>query len=155
MEIGRKSIGKCEVREYISLTQQQMENEVSVLNGLKLVSAKRPAALSAIQFRRNKLIVKLNDQIQLAKAMKDGSTYAPMRTRTIKNRETGEVRQIEVAKKVKAWFFTADSGKVCVQLRYGSKTIDFSKGKNSVEVSSSTPEFDTKSRFPGFLPPRP
>ena len=82
---------------------------MSVLNGLKLVSAKRPAALSAIQFRRNKLSIKLNDQIQLAKALKDGTTYAPIRTRNIKNSETGEVRQIEVAKKVRPWFFTADS----------------------------------------------
>ena len=56
---------------------------MSVLNGLKLVSAKRPAALSAIQFRRNKLSIKLNDQIQLAKALKDGTTYAPIRTRNI------------------------------------------------------------------------
>ncbi len=51
---------------------------MSVLNGLKLVSAKRPAALSAIQFRRNKLSTKLNDQIQLAKALKDGTTNASM-----------------------------------------------------------------------------
>ena len=90
---------------------------MSVLNGLKLVSAKRPAALSAIQFRRNKLSLKLNDQIQLAKALKDGTIFAPMRTRNIKDSETGEVRQIEVAKKVRPWFFTADSGKVVVQLR--------------------------------------
>jgi hypothetical protein len=111
---------------------------MSVLNGLKLVSAKRPAALSAIQFRRNKLSMKLNDQIQLAKALKDGTTYAPMRTRNIKNGETGEVRQIEIAKKVRPWFFTADSGKVVVQLRYGSKVIDIAKGKNSIEVNDGS-----------------
>jgi hypothetical protein len=111
---------------------------MSVLNGLKLVSAKRPAALSAIQFRRNKLSIKLNDQIQLAKALKDGTTYAPMRTRNIKNGETGEVRQIEISKKVRPWFFTADNGKVVVQLRYGSKVIDIAKGKNSIEVNDGS-----------------
>jgi hypothetical protein len=73
-----------------------MENEMSVLNGLKLVSAKRPVALSAIQFRRNKLSIKLNDQIQLAKALKDGTTYAPIRTRNIKNSETGVAAKLNV-----------------------------------------------------------
>ena len=48
------------------------------------------------------------------------------------------MRQIEVAKKVRPWFFTADSGKVVVQLRYGSKVIDIAKGKNSIEVNDGT-----------------
>lgn len=109
---------------------------MSVLNGLKLVSAKRPTALAPIQVRRNKLIVKLMDQIALATALRDGVTYAPKRLRTIKNKESGEVRSVEVAKTVRPWFFTAESGKVVIQLRYGSKVVDIAKGKNSVEVSN-------------------
>lgn len=109
---------------------------MSVLSSLKLISAKRPSALAPIQVRRNKLINKLMEQVALASALKDGTTYAPKRMRNIKNGETGEIRSVEVAKRVRQWWFTADSGKVCVQLRYGSKTIEFAKGKNSVEVSS-------------------
>lgn len=109
---------------------------MSVLSSLKLISAKRPSALAPIQVRRNKLINKLMEQIALASALKDGTTYAPKRMRNIKNGETGEIRSVEVAKRVRPWFFTADSGKVVVQLRYGSKVIDFAKGKNSVEVSN-------------------
>jgi len=108
---------------------------MSVLSGLKLINAKRPSALAPIQVRRNKLINKLMEQIALATAMQNGMIYAPKRLRNIKNAETGEVRSVEVAKRVRPWFFTADSGKVVVQLRYGSKVVDFSKGKNSVEVS--------------------
>ena len=113
-----------------------MEINMSVLNGLKLVSAKRPAALAPIQICRNKLMVNLSEQIGLAKALKDGSTYAPMRLRTLRNKESGEVRSVEVAKRLRQWWFTADSGKVVIQLRYGSKVVDFAKGKNSVEVSN-------------------
>lgn len=109
---------------------------MSALNGLKLVSAKRPTALAPIQVRRNKLCGKLTEQIALATALRDGGTYAPKRLRTIKNKESGEVHSVEVAKRVRPWFFASDSGKVVVQLRYGSKVIDLAKGKNSVEVSN-------------------
>ena len=109
---------------------------MSSLSTLKLVSAKRPTALAPIQIRRNKLCGKLTEQIALATALRDGGTYAPKRLRTIKNKESGEVRSVEVAKRVRQWWFTAESGKVVVQLRYGSKVIDFAKGKNSVEVSN-------------------
>ena len=109
---------------------------MSVLSSLKLISAKRPSALAPIQIRRNKLCGKLTEQISLATALRDGGTYAPKRLRTIKNKESGEVRSVEVAKRVRQWWFTADSGKVVVQLRYGSKVIEFAKGKNSVEVSN-------------------
>ena len=111
---------------------------MSSLSSLKLVSAKRPTALAPIQIRRNKLCGKLTEQIALATALRDGGTYAPMRLRTIKNKENGEVRSVEMAKRVRQWWFTAESGKVVIQLRYGSKVIDIAKGKNSVEVANGT-----------------
>ena len=109
---------------------------MSVLGGLKLVSAKRPAALAPIQICRNKLIVNLKEQIALATALKDGGTFAPKRHRRVKDEATGEVRSVEAAKRVRQWWFMAESGKVVIQLRYGSKVIDIAKGKNSVEVSN-------------------
>jgi hypothetical protein len=59
------------------------------------VSAKRPTALPSIQIRRNKLSSKLYDQIELAKAMQDGRTYAPQSFRSVRDRNTGETRSIE------------------------------------------------------------
>ena len=109
---------------------------MSVLSSLKLISAKRPLALAPIQVRRNKLVNKLTEQIALATALQNGTTYTSMRLRTLRNKESGEVRSVEVAKRVRQWWFTAESGKVVIQLRYGSKVIDIAKGKNSVEVSN-------------------
>lgn len=109
---------------------------MSVLSGLKLVSAKRPAALAPIQICRNKMIVNLKEQIALATALKDGITFAPKRLRQVKDEQTGEIRSVEVAKRVRQWWFMAESGKVVIQLRYGSRVIDFAKGKNSAEVSN-------------------
>ena len=49
----------------------------------------------------------------------------------------GEIKSIEVPQRIRQWWFTSDTGKVCIQVKYGSRTIDISKGKNSVEVSSA------------------
>ena len=109
---------------------------MSALGSLKLVSAVRINVMSPIQFRRNKLSAKLVDQIALAKAMKDGTTYAPKRVRSVKDRITGEIQSIEQTRKVRPWWFKAESGKTCVQLRYGQKILDFAKGKNAIEVAN-------------------
>ena len=109
---------------------------MSALGSLKLVSAVRINVMLPVQFRRNKLSAKLVDQIALAKALKEGTTYAPKRVRSVKDRITGEVQSIEQTRKVRPWWFRAESGKTCVQLRYGSKLIDFAKGKNAIEVAN-------------------
>ena len=109
---------------------------MSALNSLKLVAAVRINVMSPVQFRRNKLSAKLADQIALATAMSEGTTYVAKRIRNVKDRITGEVQTVEQTRKVRQWWFRAESGKTCVQLRYGSKVLDFAKGKNAIEVAS-------------------
>ena len=111
---------------------------MSALNGLKLVIAKRPQAVSPIVQRRNKLCNKLWEQIELARASAEGKTYAPMRMRTVKDKVTGERKTFEAAKRVKQWWFIAESGRVCLQIRYGTRVIELAKGKNSIEIASGT-----------------
>lgn len=111
---------------------------MSALNGLKLVIAKRPQAVSPIVQRRNKLSNKLWEQIELARASAEGKTYAPMRMRTVKDKLTGERKTFEAAKRVKQWWFIAESGCVCLQIRYGTRVIELAKGKNSIEIASGT-----------------
>ena len=43
---------------------------------------------------------------------------------------------VEQTRKVRPFWFRAESNKLCVQLRYGTKVLDFAKGKNSVEVAN-------------------
>ena len=111
---------------------------MSAFNGLKLVAAKRPQTASPIVLRRNKLSDQLWEQIELARALAEGKTFAPMRLRTILDKHTGERKTIEAAKRVKQWWFVADNGRVCLQVRYGTRVMELSKGKNSIEVGSST-----------------
>jgi|LakMenEpi03Aug12_release.lakeMendotaPanAssembly.Ray.scaffolds.fasta_scaffold753716_2 hypothetical protein len=109
----------------------------AILNSLKFVTAKRPAQIPAVQVRRNKLSNKLYDQIRLATSLRDGTTYMPIHLRSVRDRDTGELKRIEQPKRIRQWWFTNDNGRVCVQIKYGSKTLDIGgKGKNSVEVAS-------------------
>ena len=109
---------------------------MSVLSNLKLVDVKKPRNMPVIVVRRNKLSSKLWEQIQLAKSQLEGTQFVVTKFRSVKDRETGLVKQVEVPKRIKPWWFQSNEGKVCFSVRYGSWTIDLAKGKPSVEVES-------------------
>ena len=109
---------------------------MSVLSNLKLVDVKKPRNMPLIVIRRNKLSSKLWEQIQLAKSQLEGTQFVVTKFRSVKDRETGLVKQVEVPKRIKPWWFQSNEGKVCFSVRYGSWTIDLAKGKPSVEVES-------------------
>ena len=109
----------------------------SVLSSLKVINAVKQVANDSTQFRREKLCKKLDEQISLAKAVKDGNTFTVKRQRNIKDKESGLSTTVEVNKKVRQWWFVnRDTNKVALQLRYGTKVIEFAKGKNAIEVNS-------------------
>ena len=110
---------------------------MSTLAKLKLVNSKRSRTFSPIVHRRNKLITKISEQIEIATAQKEGRLYAPKKLKTVTNADTGERRTIETTKRVKEWFWTSVSGKINFSVRYGSKVIELSKGKNAVEVANT------------------
>ena len=109
---------------------------MTALNGLKLVAAQKPTQMPAIQQRRNKLAKRLWEQIELAKAQQTGTTFAPKRFRSITDAETGLRKQVETNKRVKAWWFVADNGKLVLSIRYGTKVLELAKGKWAVELGA-------------------
>ena len=110
---------------------------MSALNNLKFVAAKRPTQLSNIQIRRNKLSNRLWSQIQLATALQKGENYTEKKFRTVRDRHTGETRSVELNRRVRQMWFVGENGRVCLQVKYGSKVIEFAKGKNAIEVGSA------------------
>jgi hypothetical protein len=108
---------------------------MSVIAKLKLVSSKRERNLSPIVVRRNKLAAKIEEQLQLATAQKEGRLYAPKRIKNVTNAE-GERVAVETTKRVKEWYWTTPANKINLCVRYGSKTLELSKGKNAIELSS-------------------
>lgn len=109
---------------------------MSILSTLKFVNAKRPTQMSPMQIRRNKLGSKIGEQIQLANALANGTTYQPKRIKTVRDNETGMTRTVEMPKRIKQWWWTADNGKVCLSIRYGAKLLELAKGKMACEVAS-------------------
>lgn len=110
---------------------------MGTLDGLKLSTAKKPAHIPQVVFRRNKLSSKLWEQIQLAKSQIDGTQFSVKKFRTVKDRETGLRKSVEVNKKLREWWFKNEQGKVCVAIKYGSQLIELAKGKTSIEVDSA------------------
>jgi hypothetical protein len=112
---------------------------MSTLNTLKLVVGKRNATASPIVYRRNKLVAKLHEQIELCEAKQTNKTYAPKRLKTYTNKQTGERMTVETVKRVKEWYWTSDSGKINLAIKYGSKTLTLNKKTkaNCIELSNS------------------
>jgi hypothetical protein len=108
---------------------------VSVFANLKLTTTKKPQHVPPVQQRRNKLGKRLWEQIELARAEQAGGTFSPKRLKTIKDAE-GNTKAIEVGKRVKAWWFTSDNGKLCLNVRYGAKLLELAKGKTAVEIGN-------------------
>jgi len=105
------------------------------LSNLKLVVSKRHQTVSPIVHRRNKLVAKLHEQIELCEAQQAGKTYAPTRLKTYTNKQTGERMTVEAVKRIKEWFWISDNGKINLAIKYGAKTLPLNvKGANAIEL---------------------
>jgi hypothetical protein len=111
---------------------------MSMLSNLKLVVSKREKGTNPIVQRRMKLSNKIYEQIQLAEAKKQGGTYAPIRLKNVTNKITGERHTIESPKRIREWWFINSSGKINLQIKYGTKPISLdAKGtKNAIEITT-------------------
>ena len=87
---------------------------------------------------RRKLMAKIDVQIQLA----TNKDYTPTQHKWVTDDE-GKQTKVEVAKRVKRWWTTSVDGKVNLVVRYGSKPLEFSKGKNAIELASEAEVADT------------
>jgi hypothetical protein len=111
-------------------------NAMTTMSSLKLTTAQKPTQMSPVQQRRNKLAKRLWEQMELAKAQQAGSQFVATKFRTITDNETGLRKQVETNKRVKAWWFVADNGKLSLSVRYGTKVLELAKGKHAVEVGA-------------------
>jgi len=107
---------------------------MTIIASLKVTNADRPRQLPVIVQRRNKLINALHDQLELARAEAEGREYLKTRRRHVKNPVTGEYAEAVVSRRPRAWFWTADDGKLYICLRYGTRVLELAKGKSAIDV---------------------
>ena len=109
---------------------------MTALSTLKLTAARKPDTLSQAMQRRNKMLGRIAEQIELATAQANGTTHLFTRVRTFTDKESGSRKQIETSKRVKAWWFASDNGKLALAVRYGAKVLELAKGKNAIEIAT-------------------
>jgi len=124
----------------VLLTSTEGEDLMSTaLSTLKFVNAKRLVSKTdPTQFRRQKMIKRLDEQIEMASALVEGRLPLITRTRRVRDSETSERQLVESSATVRQWWFVSETGKTAVQLRYGSRVITLAKNRNAVEVSGNS-----------------
>ena len=105
------------------------------LNTFKFTDAKRPKNQPPIVQRRNKLISKLWEQLELAKAKHSGKDFVVKRYKNVKDLE-GNIKSIEKPKRIKPWWFISSTGALCINVFYGSKLLELANGKTAVEAEN-------------------
>ena len=105
------------------------------LSSLKITNVTRQIKTDTVEFRRTKLIKKIEEQISLATAQKNGELFTVKRLKNVKDEASGATSQVEVSKRINAWFWT-DNNKTYLQIKYGTKVLELQKGKNTIETAS-------------------
>lgn len=111
---------------------------MSVLANLKLVSVTKPRAIPSVVKRRNKLLMRLRQQREMAEASLNGQPYLATRLRSVKDPQSGLTSIKQMPVRVKSWWWTGDKGETLVAVRYGSKTLEIAKGKTAIQMSAET-----------------
>ena len=106
---------------------------MALLEKLKVVANPNTQQKTAEQFRRSKLITKLQEQLALAEAELGGRAYKRMRWVTAVNDE-GNPSRVQRAVRIKQWWYKSTSGSVLLTVRYGAKPIAISNGMTAIEV---------------------
>jgi len=101
-----------------------------------MVNAVRQVKMDSTQFRRQKMAKKIDEQVKLAIAMRDGETFVIKRLRSITDKATGLVGQMEVSKRINQWWWT-EGNRILLQLKYGTRVLLLNgKDKNTIEIGS-------------------
>lgn len=102
-----------------------------MLKKLKFVQYKLNTTNNPQLDRRRKLLDKIDEQIMLAQERDFKATRLKLTTDAAGNRV-----RVEVPKRVRRWWSIAADGKVQLTIRYGSKPIEFQKGKCAIELNT-------------------
>ena len=111
---------------------------MSMLGTLNFVAFTPAASSNPLITRRKKLLSKIDEQIELA----SNPNYKPTQHKWVTDAE-GNQKKIEVAKRVKRWWTASIDGKVNLVVRYGTKPLEFAKGKNAIALDTEADVAET------------
>lgn len=104
---------------------------MNTLKSLTFIPAPVKALNNPTVFRRERLLQRLQEQLQLAK----DPSYSPVVTR-LKQGDDGVKRPVEHHRRIKPWWKMDENGFVVLTVRYGFKSLEFEKGKGAIAVGT-------------------
>jgi len=105
----------------------------TLLSKLKLSTRPEKTKDNPLLKKREKLLIKLNQQLAMAQSHVAGETYTVYKEKWQKNEETGQQEKVQIAKKVSPWFYKRNNQYFC-EVRYGNKPLELSKGNHAIKV---------------------
>ena len=108
---------------------------MSALKGLTFAPVPRNTGMTPEQYRRAKLADHLREQLANATAQAEGRVHVVKRRRW-EYTDDGQKHLIEVDKRLRQWWTKQQDGKVLFTVRYGSKPLEFEKGKGAIVLKS-------------------
>ena len=105
---------------------------MQLLKTLKLTQYQRSNANNPVLQSRIKLAAGITEQIQLA----GNPNYKQISVHTVAD-DSGELREVEVSKRVLRWWRVGADGTVELTVRYGSRILELAKGMDAVELAST------------------
>ena len=108
----------------------------SNISKLNLVPLKARMAMTPQEARRQKLLIKLQEQLSLAEAEAAGRKHVVMKQAVTRDNDGNKTR-VEREKRIKAWWWKDGDG-LAMTIKYGSRVLELAKGKRALRVDSIT-----------------
>lgn len=104
-----------------------------LLNQLTITAKPEKTKLSPVEKRQQKLIAKLTEQQEMAKCLLKGVEFTSYKFKSITDPETGIKNKVKVPKRIRPWFYQIKDS-YFLEIKYGSKSLELTKGKTAIAV---------------------
>ena len=105
-----------------------------ILSSLNLSDeTKKAQQIDKSAVRREKIVLNLTEQADIAKAMLSGTDYLGCRVVVGKDANGNEV-EVEKVKKVRRWFYNNGGEEWYLEIRYANKALELAKGKTAIVI---------------------
>ena len=111
---------------------------MTILEKLTFSDKTQAAVMTSPEARiRRKMLDAIDIQIAAAEAQANGETYIRRAPRWITDPETGERVRKDVPVRFRRWWWSDDTGKVMLDVRYGNRRIELKPGKPTIEIGAA------------------
>lgn len=105
----------------------------TLLSKLSLTARPENTKDNPLLKRREKLLIKCDEQLAMATAHVAGETYTCFKEKWQVNPETNVREKVRVPKQIKPWFYKRDN-KYLLEIRYANKPLELQSDMHAIEV---------------------